>query len=127
MSVVLFVLLAVAGGLGAATRFVVDGALRAVVPASLPWGTFVINVSGSLLLGALTALTVTAAAPEELRLVVGTGFLGGYTTFSTATIETVRLVQQRRWGAALGNGLGMLCAGVIAAAIGYGAVVALLD
>lgn len=125
MSVVLFLAVAFAGGLGAATRFVVDGALRAARAWSLPWATFIINVSGSALLGAVTALAVATILPEQWRLIVGTGFLGGYTTFSTASVETVRLAQQGRWGAALGNGLGMLLAGVAAAAAGYGVVTVL--
>ncbi|MGO4435724.1 fluoride efflux transporter CrcB [Paenarthrobacter sp. RAF9] len=112
------VLLALAGGLGAAARFVVDGLVRSRFRTALPWGTIVINVSGSLLLGFLAGLVMRGQAPESLLLIAGTGFLGGYTTFSTASLETIRLVQSGRTGLALVNGLGTMAASVLAAATG---------
>jgi len=112
------ILLALAGGLGAAARFVVDGLIRARFRTALPWGTILINVSGSLVLGFLAGLVMRGQAPESLLLIVGTGFLGGYTTFSTASLETIRLVQSGRTGLALVNGLGTMAASVLAAATG---------
>jgi CrcB protein len=111
-------LVAVAGGVGAVARFVLDGVIRSRVALLVPAGTFVINVSGSLLLGFVTGLVLVGAEPADFRVVLGTGFLGGYTTFSTATIETVRLLQQRRWVAAAVNGVGMLLLGLGAAVLG---------
>lgn len=67
----------------------------------------------------MTGLAVTAALPEDLRLLVGTGLLGGYTTFSTASFETIRLAQDRRTIAAATNGIGTLVLTVSAAVIGY--------
>ena len=110
---------AVAGGAGAVTRFVFDGVIRDRVRASYPIGTTIINVSGSFLLGLLTGLALSAVVSDDWRLIVGTGFLGGYTTFSTASFETVRLMQTGRYTAAISNGLGMLVASVAAAALGY--------
>ncbi|MET4621554.1 CrcB protein [Arthrobacter sp. 2762] len=112
------VLLALAGGLGAAVRFMMDGLIRARVRTALPWATIFINVSGSLLLGFLAGLVMEGQAPESLQLILGTGFLGGYTTFSTASLETIRLVQSGRMGLALVNGLGSMAVGVGAAAAG---------
>ena len=114
MSAGLFLLLSLAGGLGAVCRFVLDGVVRSRWASLLPWGTIAINISGSLLLGLLTGLAV----PDDLRLIVGTGFLGGYTTFSTASLETVRLLIDRRPAAALLNGLGVLVAATLAAGLG---------
>lgn len=111
-------LLVLAGGLGSAARFLVDGVVRAKVTADFPVGTVVINVSGSLLLGLVTGLTLARTAPDELRLIAGTGFLGGYTTFSTASFETVRLMQEGRNRAALLNGFGTLVVTTAAAALG---------
>lgn len=113
----LLVLLSVAGGVGAVARFVVDGLARGALGSRLPWGTAIINLSGSFLLGLLTGL-VTVGVPREVLLVLGTGLLGGYTTFSTASVETVRLLQQRRVGASLLYTLGGLVLSVAASLLG---------
>jgi CrcB protein len=118
LNVAVILAVSLAGGIGAATRLGVDGFVRSRVKTVYPLGTMVINVSGSLLLGVVTGLALTHSLPVEWRLVVGTGFLGGYTTFSTASFETVRLAQQGRFGAALVNGLGMFVAAVAAAGLG---------
>jgi CrcB protein len=109
---------AVAGGAGAVARLVLDGVLRSRFALNFPLGTTVINVSGSLLLGLVTGLALTHGLPTEWRVVLGTGFLGGYTTFSTASFETVRLAQQRRYRAALINGFGMMVLALAAAGLG---------
>lgn len=77
-----------------------------------------INVSGSLLLGVLTGLMMAGVESSDVKIIVGTGFMGGYTTFSTAMIETVRLLQQRRWVPAAINGIGMMILGLAAAVLG---------
>lgn len=119
MTAPLFLVLALAGGLGAVCRFVLDGVITARAPrAGLPLGTIVVNVTGSFALGLLTGLAASTWLPAEWLLVVGTGFLGGYTTFSTASFETVRLLQERRHRAALANGLGVLVLATAAAALG---------
>lgn len=106
---------ALAGGLGAGARFLVDSWVRPRVPASLPWSTHLINVSGSLLLG----LIVGSEVGDSWHTVAGVGFLGGYTTFSTASVETAHLALDRRYGAAFLNAVGMLVVSVLAAALGY--------
>jgi len=78
---------AVFGALGAAARFRVDAAVTARLPSAFPLGTFVVNLSGTVPLG----LLVGAAVPHRTLLVLGTGFLGGYTTFSTWMVESERL------------------------------------
>jgi fluoride exporter len=108
-------LLAVAGGLGAATRFVVDGVVRARFPL-LP--TLVVNVSGSLLLGLLAGLALGGTEGGPVVAVLGTGFLGGYTTFSAASAETVRLLADGRLAPAALSSAGMLLASVAACAAG---------
>ncbi|NWL27793.1 fluoride efflux transporter CrcB [Paenarthrobacter ureafaciens] len=112
------VFLALAGGVGAAVRFIVDGLIRSRLRTALPWATILINVSGSLVLGFVGGLVVRGHAPDSLQLVLGAGFLGGYTTFSTASVETIRLVQSGRTGLALTNAVGSLVASVGAAAVG---------
>jgi CrcB protein len=118
MTALLVVAVAVAGGVGAVVRLVVDGALRSWLRIGYPIGTTIINVTGSFLLGLVTGLALAHGLPPEWRAVLGTGFLGGYTTFSTASYETVRLAQQRRYRAALVNGVGMLALALAAAGLG---------
>ena len=119
MSPLTIILLGLAGGLGAATRFVVDGMVRANIRTALPVGTIAINITGSFLLGLVAGAVIMHAAPPELQAIAGTGFLGGYTTFSTASFETVRLVQSGRTGLALLNALGTAAAAVAAAGGGF--------
>lgn len=118
MDVTQFVLLALAGGLGAVSRFVLVEWIAVRWRGTLPWGTILINLSGSLVLGLITGLAMGHLLPETWRLILGTGFLGGYTTFSTASVETVRLLRQGRVLATLGNALGTLLATVLAAGLG---------
>jgi len=118
VTVLKFLFVATAGGVGAVARLVLDGLLRARVRVAFPLGTTVINVTGSFLLGLVTGLALVHGLPPEWRAVLGTGFLGGYTTFSTASYETVRLAQQRRYRAALLNGVGMLALALAAAGLG---------
>ncbi|HET6759601.1 MAG TPA: fluoride efflux transporter CrcB [Propionibacteriaceae bacterium] len=115
------VLICVAGGVGAALRLILDGAIRARTTSSYPVGTTVINVTGSFLLGLITGLATSQLLPLQWQVVIGTGFLGGYTTFSTASFETVRLIEDRRYVAAALNGLGMLLICTAAAAFGFAA------
>jgi CrcB protein len=113
-----FIALSVAGGVGASLRLLVDGVVKARSRLEFPLATTVINVSGSLLLGFLTGLAAARLVPDAWALVFGAGLLGGYTTFSTASFETVRLVQSRRFRAAAVNGFGMLLGAVAAASLG---------
>lgn len=110
--------IALAGGAGALCRFVLDGWSRSKRATILPWPTIVINISGSLLLGVLIGLVMFHGAPAPWKTIIGTGFCGGYTTFSTASFETVRLAQQHRYGLALLTGLGTLALAVGAGAFG---------
>ena len=110
-----------AGALGAVTRFVVDGAVKWRWPTITPWGTFVINVTGSALLGVLAGLVLFHGAPHELQAILGTGFCGGYTTFSTASFEVVRLAEDRQRLVAGGYAVITLLASVAACAAGMAA------
>ncbi|MCW2798702.1 MAG: chromosome condensation protein CrcB [Aeromicrobium sp.] len=106
---------ALAGGIGAGTRFSVDAVLRPRVSTTLPWSTHLINISGSLLLGLMVGL----GADDTWQTIAGTGFLGGFTTFSTASVETAHLALDGRYRAAFVNAAGMLVLSVGAAALGY--------
>lgn len=88
-----------AGALGAVLRFVVDSAIKYRRTHRFPWTTLLINLTGSALIGLLAGLVIFHHAAPDLLTVLGTGFCGGYTTFSTASVETVRLIERRRWTA----------------------------
>ncbi len=118
MSVGLVLVLAVAGGLGSVARFVLDDVVGSRSSGRFPVGTMTINISGSFLLGIVTGLVLVAAVPPAWMLVAGTGFLGGYTTFSTASIDTVRLLRAGRAGAALVSGAGTAVTALLAAGFG---------
>lgn len=109
-----------AGGAGAAARFVADGVVNTGRSLRFPWATVGINVTGSLLLGLLTGLVLFDGAPNAPAAIAGAGFCGGFTTFSTASVETVRLMQARRYAAGFANVFGTLAAAAAAAAAGLG-------
>jgi len=102
------ILVGVGGFAGAIARYVLDGVVSDATAASaFPWGTLVINVSGSLLLGLLAALVIDRAAlPAGLRGPVLIGFIGAYTTFSTWMLESWRLVEAGSYGLAAANLVG---------------------
>ncbi|MFJ4219022.1 fluoride efflux transporter CrcB [Curtobacterium luteum] len=122
MNPVELLVVAVGGGVGAALRFLLDGAVKARVSGTalgrFPLGTLVINVTGSFVLGLVTGLGQAGALPLPTVAVLGTGMMGGYTTFSTASVETVQLLRSGKSRLAVLNGLGMLVVSVGAAALG---------
>jgi fluoride exporter len=115
---VLALLTCLAGGVGAALRLVLDGLIRDRVRSTYPVATTIINITGSLLLGLLTGLASQQLLPHQWQLITGTGLLGGYTTFSTASFETLGLLEDRRYAAAALNAFGLLITGTAAAAVG---------
>lgn len=114
MNPLLLLEVAVAGGLGAGLRYLVDTGVRRVVHQRFPWGILVVNVTGSLALGMVTG----ALLPADLTVIVGTGLLGGYTTFSAVAVESWLLGDERRRGQAWANLMGTALACVVAAALG---------
>ena len=113
--------IAVAGGAGSVSRHAVaQVAIR--LGDAFPWGTLAVNLCGSFLLGVLVECFAKQWVPASVRIGLGVGFLGGFTTFSTFTVETVRLLERGAYGAALANAIGSTLVGVAAAAAGIGAV-----
>lgn len=118
----LLALIFVGGTLGTAARAALEDAAPAA-PAGIPWATLLINVAGSLLLGALLEV-LARTGPDTgwrrgTRLTVGTGVLGGFTTYSTFAVETVQRMSPRSYAVALAYALGSIVLGVCAAAAGY--------
>jgi CrcB protein len=119
VSPLLFIGAALAGGVGAALRYLVDLGAARLAGRRFPWGILLVNLSGSFALG-----VVTTALPDGAFL-LGAGLLGGYTTFSTAMLDTVALWRDGKRPASVFNAVGMLLLGLLAAVLGL-AVGALL-
>jgi CrcB protein len=120
------VAIGIAGGLGALARYGVDGLVSRRVPEAFPWGTFVVNVSGALVLGFLmTILTEQLTTAPWVRSGLTIGLLGGYTTFSTLSYESYRLLEDGAVGLAAANVLGSTAAGLFAVYLGVVAARAL--
>jgi CrcB protein len=115
-----FVLVGVGGFVGANARYVVARLVGALVETRFPLGTFLINVSGSFLLGVLGAIVAQKASPgsEAMRLALGVGFLGGFTTFSTFEFETHALFDDGSWLTATTNMVASVFVGLVAVRAG---------
>lgn len=114
----LLLLTAFAGGFGGVARFLVDTAVAGRSTLSIPVGTIVVNATACLLLGLLTGYALAHDGAASYRAVLGVGFLGGYSTFSTASVEGARLVRQGRTLAAVVHGGGMLLVSLAASTVG---------
>lgn len=112
MNPLLFLGAALAGGVGAVLRYLVDLGIARLAGRRFPWGILLVNLSGSFALG-----LVTAALPGAAVL-LGAGLLGGYTTFSTAMLDAVALWRDGERPAAAFDAVGMLLLGLLAAGLG---------
>ncbi|MEV5015646.1 fluoride efflux transporter CrcB [Streptomyces sp. NPDC053780] len=108
-------LLVVVGGMaGAPLRYLTDRAVQSRHGSAFPWGTFTVNVAGSLVLGTVTGATLAGAVGSDLRLLLGTGLCGALTTYSTFSYETLRLTETGSRLAAAVNVLASVAAGLAA-------------
>jgi CrcB protein len=98
-----WLLVAVGGALGATARYLLDRAIATRQTSPFPLGTLVINLTGSIALGGLLGWAARHQLPSSVVAWAGTGFLGAYTTFSTFTFETVRLLEDGAWRYAAWN------------------------
>lgn len=112
MSPTIYLVAALACGAGALARFLLT---RLSASWSLPWPTLIANSLGTAVLGAVAQLALTSTHPDALLLIVGAGFAGGLTTFSTLAVDAVALWRGERRGASAGYlvvtfGVGLACA-----------------
>lgn len=115
----------IGAAVGAPTRWLVDQYVQTRHDSVFPWGTLVINASGSFALGALQAGAVSGVVSSTAMVLAGTGFCGGFTTFSTFGYESVRLMQEGSGRQALLNVVGSVAVGLVAAVAGWALVQAL--
>ena len=109
---------ALGGAIGAAARYLAGLWLAARLGASFPWGTFFVNVTGSFLIGIVLVLVEGGTLPAEARLFLAVGILGGYTTFSSFSYETLQLLNGGDVVPVLFNTLGQLLIGLLAVYLG---------
>ncbi|MBA4047075.1 MAG: fluoride efflux transporter CrcB [Sphingomonas sp.] len=110
------------GALGAGARYLV-GLLFAGM--SFPWGTLVVNLFGAVLMGMLAGVLARCVVGDPLRLMLGVGVLGGFTTFSAFSLELVVMLERGNWGVALGYALASVIGSVLALFAALAAVRAL--
>jgi fluoride exporter len=111
--------IAVAGAIGALARYGLEGLVSRRAPGAFPWGTFAVNVSGAFVLGfVFTLMTEQFTVAPWIRGAVTIGLLGAYTTFSTLSFESYRLVEDGAIGIAAANMFGSLAAGLGAVYLG---------
>jgi CrcB protein len=112
-------LVALAGACGALGRYGVHELVQSRTASRFPYGTVVVNVSGSFALGLLVGLVTYQGLDADVRTVIGTGFLGAYTTFSSFSYDTFGLFEAGASRAALVNALGSVAVGLVAATAGF--------
>lgn len=113
-------LLVLAGAaVGAPARWYVDGLVQSRHDSVFPWGTFTVNVLGSFLLGALLGASLGSQDTTRLVALLGTGFCGAFTTFSTFSYESVVLAEEGSSRLAVANVLASVVAGLVAAFAGW--------
>ena len=118
-------LVALGGGAGSLCRYTLS-LLAARIPTSAPFplATFAANIAGCLLIGIIAGLSDRYAwASPNLRLLLATGFCGGFTTFSALSLEIITLANQNRWTMVALYAFGSLALGVVAAVVGYRIVI----
>ncbi len=114
MTIAVWVGVVLLGGAGAVLRFLVDRAVAHRVARSFPFGTLTVNLTGAVVLGMLSGLTLS----HHVSLLAGTAFIGSYTTFSTWMLETQRLAEERQIWPAVANIVVSVVLGVAAAMVG---------
>jgi CrcB protein len=119
----LALIVGVVGTAGAVARYLVDGAVQDRTSGLFPFGTLTVNVAGSLVFGLVAGIALRHSGAEHVETIVGTGFCGAFTTWSTASWETVRLAQEGEAKAAVGFTLANLALSLAAGAIGLAATV----
>ena len=117
MSLWVFIAAALAGGIGAGLRYLIDVLVVGPRPGRFPLGILIVNITGSFALGVLTGLA-TGLVDGDAAWIVGVGLLGGYTTFSTVSVESVLLMQSSEARRGWLNAAGTIVLGVAAAAAG---------
>lgn len=106
------------GAVGSGARFLVGLVAVRWLGSGFPWGTFGVNTLGSCLLGLLMASTEGTGIREDVRLALGTGAMGGFTTYSTFNLDILRMMERQAWGLAFIYAGATLLSGLVGGAAG---------
>ncbi len=115
-------LVVLGGGLGAGGRYLLGGWLHGQLGSGFPWGTFAVNALGSLMIGLVFGLAQAKSISPGTTLFLAVGVLGGFTTFSAFSYETMRLLANGSLGASFLNVAGQFAVGLVAVYAGFVAV-----
>ncbi len=115
-----YMMIAIGGAIGAMARYQVAAVIQARIPVGFPYGTFVVNVTGCLIMGFATALlTERLVVHPNWRYLIPIGFVGAYTTFSTFELEIFRAMTEGAWAVAGANVVASVVAGYLALWAGF--------
>ena len=119
----LALLAALGGAVGSVARFLAVSAAASVLGTDFPWGTFGVNVVGSFAIGAImAAIAFHSGGSNELRVLLVTGFLGGFTTFSAFSFELMQLIERKAYAPALAYASGSVIMSLAAVFLGFAAI-----
>lgn len=127
-SLKLYLVVLIGSALGGLARFVLSGLIGAQFGETFPWGTIVVNITGSFVIGFCAGLTMPGGRvvlSPAMRVFLMTGLCGGYTTFSAFSLQTFTLLSDGQWGKATGNVVGSVALCVVATWLGYLAATAI--
>jgi CrcB protein len=113
-----YVMIALGGAMGAIARYQLAAMVQARIAVGFPWGTFIVNITGCLVMGVATTLLTDRLVHPNWRFLIPIGFIGAYTTFSTFELETFRAVTDGAWLVGGLNVVGSVLAGYVALWLG---------
>lgn len=109
-----FLLVMIGGAIGSAGRYAIGKATFHALGPDYPWGTLAVNLIGGLLMGLLAGTLARTGGTEQTRLLIGVGVLGGFTTFSSFSLDAVTMIERGQWGVAITYALVSVIGSVLA-------------
>lgn len=109
-----FLLVGLGGGIGSMARYATQRWFATAMTGAFPWGTFVVNITGCLLIGLLWGTSMKGSLSDDWKPLLMAGLCGGFTTFSAFTMEGISLVREQKTGLFLLYVLGSICTGLLA-------------
>lgn len=109
-----FLLVMIGGAIGSAGRYAIGKTTFHALGPDYPWGTLAVNLIGGFLMGVLAGTLARTGGTEQTRLLIGVGILGGFTTFSSFSLDAVTMIERGQWGVAIAYALVSVIGSVVA-------------